>query len=166
MPAKIAILGPDNIWKYKEVSPEYADGYFTYYVTSALYPVVAIESMSTTGALLDARADYHTDSMEEMTTYGLLTNILKETTVVLVAVPYEQVEEITTYGLLTNIFKETQVVPTPVPYEQVEQMSTYGILSNILKEEIDPGNPILYTQWPADEFTTYGLLISITKETA
>lgn len=166
MPAKIRILGPDNIWKYKEVTPLYAEGYFTYYVTSALYPVVVVESMGNTGLFTDIRQDEQGFSTEEMTNYGLLTNILKETTIVPVAIQYVYVEEMANYGIITNILKETVVVPVAVPYTYTEEMANYGILTNILKEEVAGGTPLLYTQWPADQLSNYGIITSITKETA
>jgi len=160
MPAKIKILGPDNIWKYKEVIPKE-------YITSALYPVVVIESMGNVGLFTDVRQDEQGFANEEMRNFGLLTNILKETTIVPTKISYDwPAEEFTNFGLLTNIAKETTVVPTKVPYEQVELFTNHGLLTNVLKEEVDGGTPLLYTQWPADEITNYGILTSIVKEIA
>ena len=139
MPAKIKILGPDNIWKYKEVTPEYAEGFFTHYVTSSLYPIVIIESLTGSGSITDTRTDYHTDTGEEITGYGFISNISIETT--------------------DPIF--------PKPYStEPEEIRGYGFISNVLKEEIGGGTPILYTQWPAEPLQGRGFISSVLKETS
>jgi len=164
MPAKIKILGPDNIWKYKDVP----GGFFTYYITSSLYPVLVVESMAGNGSITDTRTDYHTDTGEEITGYGFISNVLKETTDPIFPKPYTDwpAEELTGYGFITNVVKETTDPVFPHPYSMApEEILAYGFISNVTKEEIGGGTPILYTNWPADQIQGSGFIVSITKET-
>src|SRR5690606_33467179 len=162
MPAKIKILGPDNIWKYKDVP----GGFFTYYVTSSLYPVLIVESMSGSGSITDTRTDYHTDTDEELGAYGFISSISIETTDPIFPEPYTDwpAEELSTYGLITNVLKETTDPVFPHPYALTEEIRAYGFLSNVLKEETGGGTPILYTNWPAESLQASGFIVSVLKE--
>ena len=167
MPAKIKILGPDNIWKYKEVTPEYAEGFFTYYVTSALYPVVAIESLAgNSPGVLDGKVDYKAFNEEYMFGAGYIIGITVETTTYPDPVPYATIETVYGQGYILGIEVETTTYPDPVPYSTLEQIRGSGYLLGIAVEAVDPGNPILYTQWPADKLQGSGYLLSISVETA
>ena len=166
MPAKIKILGPDNIWKYKEVTPEYAEGFFTHYVTSSLYPIVIIESLTGSGSITDTRTDYHTDTGEEITGYGFINNVFKEITDPVFPLNYTLIEELTAYGIIGNVLKETTDPVFAKPYELTEEIRGYGFISNVLKEEIAGGTPILYTNWPAESLQGSGFIVSVLKETS
>ena len=169
MPAKIKILGPDNIWKYKEVTPEYAEGFFTHYVTSSLYPIVIIESLTGSGSITDTRTDYHTDTGEEITGYGFISNISIETTDPIFAAPYTDwpPDELSGYGFISNVAIETTDPIFPKPYStEPEEIRGYGFISNVLKEEIGGGTPILYTNWPAEPLQGRGFIVSVLKETS
>src|SRR5690606_22173650 len=116
------------------------------------------------GSITDTRTDYHTDTGEEITGYGFISNVLKETTDPVFPVSYSLVEELTGYGFITNVLKETTDPVFPHPYALTEEIRAYGFLSNVLKEEIGGGTPILYTNWPAESLQASGFIVSVLKE--